>query len=211
MTNRNKIKTVTPKNKVQKQFINAIIECPVVFSVGAAGTGKTFLAAHQALESLSYSFVEKIVLVRPVVATEQLGYLPGDFKEKLDPYLLPLFDCLIQVSNQQYIEQLREYGKIEIAPLAFMRGRTFSNSFVILDEAQNTTVSQMKLFLTRFGENVRVVITGDVTQSDIKEENGLQWAIEKLRLCPSVSVVEYKNKDVVRSALVADLIKYLDD
>jgi phosphate starvation-inducible PhoH-like protein len=211
MTNRNKVKTVTPKNKIQKQFINAIVECPVVFSVGAAGTGKTFLAAHQALESLSYSFVEKIVLVRPVVATEQLGYLPGDFKEKLDPYLLPLFDCLTQVSNQQYIEQLREYGKIEIAPLAFMRGRTFSNSFVILDEAQNTTVSQMKLFLTRFGENVKVVITGDVTQSDIKEENGLQWAIEKLQLCPSVRIVEYKNKDVVRSALVADLIKYIDD
>jgi phosphate starvation-inducible PhoH-like protein len=211
MTNRNKIKTITPKNKTQKQFLNAIVEYPVVLSVGTAGTGKTFLAAAQALENLSYSFVDKIVLVRPVVATEQLGFLPGDFKEKLDPYLLPLFDCLTQVSNTHYVEQLRETGKIEIAPLAFMRGRTFSNAFIILDEAQNTTVSQMRLFLTRFGENVRVVITGDTTQSDIKEENGLQWALDKLRLCPSVSIIEYKQKHVVRSALVADIIQYIDD
>lgn len=212
MSNKKNIKDVTPKNKHQKKFLNAIVEFPVVFAVGSAGTGKTYLAAAKALEDFSYSFVDRIVLVRPVVATESLGYLPGDFKEKLDPYLLPLFDCFIQLTNEQYIQQLREAEKIQIAPLAFMRGRTFTNSFIILDEAQNTTVSQMKLFLTRFGENVRVVITGDLSQSDLKEpENGLSWAIDKLKLCPSVEIVEYSQRDVVRSKLASELIKYLDD
>lgn len=211
MTNRKKIKNITPKNKNQKQFLNAITENPVVFAVGTAGSGKTFLAAAKALEDLSYQFVDRIVLVRPVVATEDLGYLPGDFKEKLDPYLLPLFDCFIALSNEHYIQQLRELEKIQVAPIAFMRGRTFTNAFIILDEAQNTTVSQMKLFLTRFGENVRVVITGDLSQSDLKEENGLAWAVERLSLCPSVRIVEYNQKDVVRSALAAELIKYIDN
>lgn len=211
MSNKKRIKEVTPKNKNQKRFLNAITDFPVVFAVGTAGSGKTYLAAAKALEDLSYNFVDRIVLVRPVVATEDLGYLPGDFKEKLDPYLLPLFDCFIQISNEPYIQQLRELEKIQVAPIAFMRGRTFSNSFIILDEAQNTTVSQMKLFLTRFGENVRVVITGDLSQSDLKVENGLEWAVEKLKLCPSVEIVEYSQKDVVRSKLASELIKYLDD
>lgn len=211
MSNKKKLKNITAKNKSQKEFLNAIIEYPVVFAVGTAGSGKTFLSAAKALEDLSYNFVERIVLVRPVVATENLGFLPGDFKEKLDPYLLPLFDCLIQVSNEHYVQQLREEDKIHVAPIAFMRGRTFSDAFIILDEAQNTTVSQMKLFLTRFGENVRVCITGDLSQSDLKEENGLAWAIEKLEGCPSVKVIQYKQKDVVRSRLASELIKYLDD
>jgi phosphate starvation-inducible PhoH-like protein len=211
MSNKKKLREISPKNKNQKEFLNSITEYPVVFAVGSAGTGKTFLSAAKALEDLSYGFVDKIVLVRPVVATENLGYLPGDFKEKLDPYLLPLYDCLEQVSNPTHIAQLQEYNQIEVAPIAFMRGRTFSNAFIILDEAQNTTPAQMKLFLTRFGENVRVSITGDLSQSDLVGENGLSWALEKLKLCSSVKIVKYENKHVVRSRLVADLITYIDD
>lgn len=211
MSTKKRLKTVEPKNKSQKEFFSAVAEFPVVFAIGSAGSGKTYLSAAKALEDLSYNFVDRIVLVRPVVATEDLGYLPGDFNEKLDPYLYPLFDCLIAVSNPGYITQLRQVEKIIVAPIAFMRGRTFHNSFIILDEAQNTTIKQMKLFLTRFGENARVVITGDLSQSDLLEENGLSWAIEKLKHAPSVKIVNYSHKDVVRSALAAELINYLDD
>lgn len=204
------LKQVKPKNKIQKQFLTAIDEKPIVFALGSAGTGKTYLSAYKALEELGYNFVEKIVLVRPSVATENLGFLPGDFNEKLDPYLFPLFDCLIDISNSQYIKQLKEREQLIIAPLAFMRGRTFSNSFIILDEAQNTTISQMKLFLTRFGENVRVCITGDLSQSDLNGDNGLKWALERLKDCDSVEAIHYSSDYVVRSELAAELIKYLE-
>lgn len=208
--NKRRIKSVEPKNKKQKEFINAVTELPVVFAVGSAGSGKTFLAASQAYHYLSFAFVDRIIIVRPAVATEDLGYLPGDMKEKLDPYLLPLLDAFSDLSNPKTVQDLLHNGAIEVAALAFMRGRTFNNAFIILDEAQNTTVDQMKMFLTRFGENVKVVVTGDPTQSDIHGENGLQWATKKLSQCKSVAVIRYENKDVVRSALVRDILHHLE-
>ncbi len=208
--NKKRIRQVEPKNKKQKEFLNAIAELPVVFAVGSAGSGKTFLAASQAYHYLSFDFVDRIVIVRPAIATEDLGYLPGDMKEKLDPYLLPLMDAFSDLSNPKMVQDLVHEGAIEVAALAFMRGRTFNNAFIILDEAQNTTIDQMKMFLTRFGENVKVVITGDPTQSDITGENGLQWAVKRLKNCRSVAVIHYENKDVVRSALVRDILHHLE-
>jgi len=208
--NKKRIRSVEPKNKKQKEFLNAIAELPVVFAVGSAGSGKTFLAASQAYHYLSFEFVDRIVIVRPAIATEDLGYLPGDMKEKLDPYLLPLMDAFSDLSNPKMVQDLVHEGVIEVAALAFMRGRTFNNAFIILDEAQNTTIDQMKMFLTRFGENVKVVITGDPTQSDISGENGLQWAVKRLKHCKSVAVIHYENKDVVRSALVRDILHHLE-
>lgn len=208
--NKKRIKSIEPKNKKQKEFLNAVAELPVVFAVGSAGSGKTFLAASQAYHYLSFGFVDRVIIVRPAIATEDLGYLPGDMKEKLDPYLLPLIDAFNDLSNPKMVQDLVHEGAIEVAALAFMRGRTFNNAFIILDEAQNTTIDQMKMFLTRFGENVKVVITGDPTQSDISGENGLQWAVKKLRHCKSIAVIQYENKDVVRSALVRDILHYLE-
>lgn len=208
--NKKRIKPIEPKNKKQKEFLNAVAELPVIFAVGSAGSGKTFLAASQAYHYLSFGFVDRIIIVRPAIATEDLGYLPGDMKEKLDPYLLPLIDAFNDLSNPKMVQDLVHEGAIEVAALAFMRGRTFNNAFIILDEAQNTTIDQMKMFLTRFGENVKVVITGDPTQSDIPGENGLQWAVKKLRHCKSIAVIQYENKDVVRSALVRDILHYLE-
>lgn len=208
--NKRRLKAIEPKNKKQKEFLNAVAEYPVVFAIGSAGSGKTFLAASQAFHYISYEFVDRIVIVRPAVATEDLGYLPGDMKEKLDPYLLPLLDAFSDLSNPKMVKDMMVEGVIEVAALAFMRGRTFSNAFIILDEAQNTTVDQMKMFLTRFGENVRVVITGDPTQSDIRGENGLMWATKKLYNCNSVAVIKYENKDVVRSSLVRDILNHLE-
>lgn len=204
------LKNVEPKNKKQKEFISALSDFPVVISIGSAGSGKTYLAAYKALEQLSYQFIDRIVIVRPAVATEKLGFLPGDMKDKLDPYLAPILDSLCNVSNPKLIHELSTEGTIEIAPLAFMRGRTFSNAFIILDEAQNTTIEQMKMFLTRFGENVKVVITGDHTQSDISGQNGLLWAIEVLAASKSVSVIKYENKDVVRSSLVREILYHIE-
>lgn len=211
MTKKKIINKVEPKNKKQREFINAVTEKSIVFATGSAGSGKTFLAAAKALEYLEFNFIDRIVIVRPIVATEDIGYLPGDMNEKLDPYLMPLMDAFISISNPKRIQDLTRTGEIEIAPLAFMRGRTFSDAFVILDEAQNTTIDQIRMFLTRFGENVKVVITGDLTQSDIPGTNGLAWAIEKLSACSSVHIIKYNNSDVVRSALVRDLLKYLED
>lgn len=201
---------VEPKNNKQKEFLESVADYPVTFAVGSAGSGKTFLATAKAVEYLNYGLVDKLVVVRPAVATEDLGFLPGDMKEKVDPYLLPIWDCLSNIAGPEKFRDMQEDKLIEIAPLAFMRGRTFSNAFIILDEAQNTTIDQMKMFLTRFGENVKVVITGDPTQSDIKGMNGLNWALEKLSECKSVNIIKYSKNQVVRSMLVKDILTHLE-
>jgi phosphate starvation-inducible PhoH-like protein len=204
------ITRVEPKNPLQKDFINAVTNKNVVFATGSAGSGKTFLAAAKALEYLDFAFVDRIIIVRPVVATEQIGFLPGDMKEKLDPYLLPLMDAFISLSNPKRIQDLTQTGEIEIAPLAFMRGRTFSDAFIILDEAQNTTIDQMRMFLTRFGENVKVVITGDLSQSDLPGENGLSWALKVLENCDEIAKIKYYKDHVVRSRLVKKMLKFIE-
>ena len=201
---------IEPKNKKQREFINSVSDFPVTFAIGSAGAGKTFLATAQAVEYIHYNLVDKLIVVRPAVATEQLGFLPGDMAEKIDPYLLPIWDALSDILGPEKFANFKETNKLEVAALAFMRGRTFKNAFIILDEAQNTTVEQMKMFLTRFGDNVKVVITGDLTQSDISGTNGLQWAIEKLELCKSVNIVKYVRRDVVRSPLVRDILQHLE-
>lgn len=205
-----RIKHVEPKNKKQKAFLNALADHPVVLATGAAGAGKTFLAAYAALEALSYQFVGRIIIVRPIVATEQIGYLPGTFQDKIEPYLLPLMDSFITLTDPKSVTEMLEVGSIEIAALAYMRGRTLGDAFIILDEAQNTTIDQMKMFVTRFGENVKVVITGDATQSDIRGKNGLQWAIETFSDTKSVAHIKYESQEVVRSALARELLTCIE-
>ena len=208
---RHRGKKIAPKTVNQKRYVDSIRQNTITFGIGPAGTGKTFLAVALAAAALSRREVNRIILTRPAVeAGERLGFLPGTLYEKIDPYLRPLYDALHDMIDPESIPKLIAAGTIEVAPLAYMRGRTLNNSFIILDEAQNTTASQMKMFLTRFGENVKVVITGDPTQSDIKGENGLQWAVKLLKNCKSVAVIQYENKDVVRSALVRDILQHLE-
>jgi phosphate starvation-inducible PhoH-like protein len=203
---------IQPKNKTQKQFMNAVADKPVVFATGTAGSGKTFLSAALALEYLSFGFVDKIINVRPIVATEDIGFLPGDMAAKLDPYLQPLMDAYESIYDPKTIGELVKARQIQIATLAHMRGRNLSNCFIILDEAQNTTIKQMHMFLTRFGENAKVVITGDPSpaQTDIRGENGLTWAMKKLEKSNNVSIIKYSHKDIVRSDLVKDLLYHLE-
>lgn len=210
MNDKQILRTVTPKNKNQKLFFEAINEYPVVLSTGQAGSGKSFLAAFKALESLLSGEVDRIILVRPIIATEDIGFLPGDMKEKIDPYLMPLYDAFINLTSPAFFGDLMKQKVIEIAPLAFMRGRTFSNAFIILDEAQNSTKDHMKMFLTRFGENVKVVINGDLGQSDIKGLNGLQWAVETISESKKVARIQFTTGDIVRSSLVRDLVYYIN-
>lgn len=202
--------TLVAKTKRQTELIDSISDFPVTFAIGSAGGGKTYIATAKAVEYVNYRLVERIIVVRPAVATEDLGFLPGDMKEKLDPYLLPIWDAVIDVAGREQFVEMQQSGQLHVAPLAFMRGRTFNNSFIILDEAQNTTKEQMKMFLTRFGENVKVVITGDLSQSDIPGTNGLQWAIEQLAECRSVNIVKFVRREVVRSALTRDLLQHLE-
>lgn len=211
--NNKKERKIEPKNKIQRQFMNAVSEKPVTFAIGTAGSGKTFLSAALALEYLSYGFVDKIINVRPIVATEDIGFLPGGIPEKLDPYLQPLMDAYESIYDPKTIAELYRSRQIQIATLAHMRGRNLSNCFIILDEAQNTTIKQMHMFLTRFGENVKVVITGDPSpaQTDIKGENGLIWATNKLATSPNVAIIKYTQKDVVRSDLVKELLTHIEN
>ncbi|MDR0299293.1 MAG: PhoH family protein, partial [Streptococcaceae bacterium] len=186
----------------------------VVFGIGPAGTGKTFLAVVLAIQALRNGAVKRIILTRPAVeAGENLGFLPGDLQEKVDPYLRPVYDALYQVLGKAGTERLMERGIIEIAPLAYMRGRTLDDAFVILDEAQNTTVMQMKMFLTRLGFGSKMIVNGDISQIDLPkhQKSGLIDAQEKLRLISAIDFVFFTSRDVVRHPVVAEIIKAYDE
>lgn len=203
-------KIIRPKTLGQKKYVDAIKKNSIVFGVGPAGTGKTYLAVALAVYALKNHEIDKIILTRPAVeAGEKLGFLPGDLSEKVDPYLRPLFDALQEMMGQDAYAKHIERGSIEIAPLAYMRGRTLSNSFIILDEAQNTTREQMKMFLTRMGENSRIVVTGDVTQIDLPKnvKSGLIDALDVLKDVEGIEIVRLSVKDVVRHELVTRIIQ----
>lgn len=203
-------RVVTPKSVKQKEYIEAIRRYDIVFGVGPAGTGKTYLAMAMAVAAMSRELVRRIVLVRPAVeAGERLGFLPGDLAEKVNPYLRPLYDALHDMIDFERAVNLIQRGAIEVAPLAFMRGRTLNDAFVILDEAQNTTTEQMKMFLTRLGMNSKAVITGDVTQIDLpgNKLSGLVEAIELLDGIDGIRMVFFSKSDVVRHRLVQEIIQ----
>jgi phosphate starvation-inducible PhoH-like protein len=202
-----------PKTDGQHKYIKAIEQNTITFGIGPAGTGKTFLAMSKALEALASKQVGRIILTRPAVeAGERLGYLPGDLLSKVDPYLRPLFDALNTLLEAKSVSELLEDGIVEVAPLAYMRGRTLDDSFVILDEAQNTTSEQMKMFLTRLGQNSKMCITGDVTQIDLptRVPSGLLKAVKILKDVDSIEVCRLTHKDVVRHKIVSSIIKAYD-
>ena len=208
LTNRGK--QVKCKTLGQKRYVQALKAHELVFGVGPAGTGKTYLAVAMAVVAFKNKEVERIILTRPAVeAGEKLGFLPGDLQNKVDPYLRPLYDALQEFFGLETYKQLMERGAIEVAPLAYMRGRTLNNAFIILDEAQNCSIEQMKMFLTRFGEGSRIVVTGDVTQIDLPKEkkSGLVHAIHVLDGVEGISVIRLTHKDVVRHELVQRIIQ----
>lgn len=203
-------KQIKSKTVGQKKYVDAIKKNTVVFGVGPAGTGKTYLAVCLAVSAFKGKQVEKIILTRPAVeAGEKLGFLPGDLQTKVDPYLRPLYDALQEMFGMETYLKLMEKGSIEIAPLAYMRGRTLSNAFIILDEAQNTTCEQMKMFLTRMGDGSKMVITGDVTQIDLPEgkKSGLKQAVSILKNIEGIETVTLTAKDVVRHPLVMQIVR----
>ena len=203
-------KSVIPRSEKQKEYVRALKEADIIISAGPAGTGKTFLAVAVALTMLLEKKIERIILSRPAVeAGERLGFLPGDMREKVDPYLRPLYDSLYDLLDFEKIQKKIEIGDIEIAPLAFMRGRTLKNSFAILDEAQNATDTQIKMFLTRIGENSKIVINGDPSQIDLpnKSFSGLKRSKKLLSHLKEISVVDFDYKDVVRHPLVSKIVK----
>jgi len=202
--------SVEPKTKGQKKYYEAVLNNDIVFAVGPAGTGKTYQAVACAVSALKNNLVEKIVITRPVVeAGERLGFLPGDLKEKVDPYLTPLYDALYKMVEIDKLKFFLDKKIIEIAPLAYMRGRTLHNSFMILDEAQNSTKMQMKMFLTRLGVTSKAIITGDITQTDLGkgEVSGLVDATSILNKVKGISFIKLDEKDIVRHRLVKDIIK----
>ncbi len=204
-----KKRSITPKNKAQKEYIDAMRQFDIVFGVGPAGTGKTYLAMAMAVAALTKGSVSRIILTRPAVeAGEALGFLPGDLAEKVDPYLRPLYDALHDMMRFEKVSSLMQQGVIEVAPLAFMRGRTLNDSFIILDEAQNTTSEQMKMLLTRIGFSSKTVITGDITQIDLPsgKPSGLVEAKSILQNIDGISFVFFSKKDVVRHKLVQKII-----
>ena len=203
-------KPIKCKTVGQKRYADAIKKDTVVFGVGPAGTGKTYLAVCLAVQAFKSKQIEKIILTRPAVeAGEKLGFLPGDLQTKVDPYLRPLYDALQEMLGLETYTKLMERGSIEIAPLAYMRGRTLSNAFVILDEAQNTTREQMKMFLTRMGDGSKMVITGDLTQVDLPEgkKSGLAHAVRVLKDIEGIAVCHLTDKDVVRHPLVMKIVR----
>jgi phosphate starvation-inducible PhoH-like protein len=205
---------ITPRSPNQAAYMRALDEHDLVFGLGPAGTGKTYLAVAVAVAMLGKGQVDRIILSRPAVeAGERLGFLPGDLREKVDPYLRPLYDALSDMMPAEQVMRRLSSGEIEIAPLAFMRGRTLSNSFVILDEAQNTTSVQMKMLLTRLGENARMAVTGDLSQVDLPPgtRSGLAEAVDILREVPGIAFVRFTEADIVRHSLVARIVRAYDE
>ena len=203
------LKHINPRTATQSQFIEAMNTHDMVFGMGPAGTGKTYLAVAKAVNEMLANRVDKIILTRPAVeAGENLGFLLGDLKEKIDPYLRPLYDALYEMLPRDVVGKKIANGEIEIAPLAYMRGRTLTHAMIILDEAQNTTPMQMKMFLTRLGEGSRMVINGDLTQTDLPRGgvSGLAEAERILKKVPEIAFVEFTNKDVVRHGLVSKIV-----
>jgi phosphate starvation-inducible PhoH-like protein len=203
-------KPVKPHTQTQRDYVQAIARADVTFAVGPAGTGKTYLAMAMAVRALSDKRVSRLILTRPALeAGERLGFLPGDIQAKVDPYLRPLFDALYDMMDLDKAQHLVERGAIEVAPLAFMRGRTLNDSFVILDEAQNTTPEQMKMFLTRLGFGSKAVVTGDITQTDLPrgQLSGLNQVREILPGIPGIAFIHFSDQDVVRHELVQRIIQ----
>ncbi len=203
-------KIIKPRSKKQLEYFNLVKKKQMVFCCGPAGTGKTYLAVAYAVSMLKSGEIEKIILTRPAVeAGERLGFLPGDIKEKIDPYLRPIYDALNDMLSFSEVIKKIESGFIEIAPLAFMRGRTLSNAFIILDESQNTTAVQMKMFLTRLGENSKMIITGDLSQVDLPSgtKSGLRESINILKNVEEIGFLEFSDNDVVRNPLVSKIVK----
>ena len=203
-------KSIAPKSLGQRKYVNALNENDLVFGLGPAGTGKSYLAVAKGVEMMKKGEIDRIILSRPAVeAGENLGFLPGDMKEKVDPYLRPIYDALYEMMPYDRVEKKIQNGEIEIAPLAFMRGRTFQNSCIIIDEAQNTTPVQMKMILTRIGKRSKMIVNGDLTQTDIPKgvESGLSKAVKILRRIQLIKVVELTEKDVIRHPIVTEIIK----
>lgn len=199
---------IEPLTDSQHRYINAIKSFELTFATGPAGTGKTWICGALAAQALDEGVIDKIIVTRPAVeAGESLGFLPGEIEDKFDPYLQPFRDVLNERLGKSFVEYLLKTGRIEAAPLAYMRGRTFKRSFVILDEAQNTTPNQMKLFLTRIGHDCKVVINGDTRQKDIHGPSGLEDAVKRISHIPSVKVVRFQKSDVVRSGLVQEIVE----
>lgn len=207
---RTRKKTILPRSPMQKPYMESLARDEMIFALGPAGTGKTYLAVAQAVSMLITGAVDRLILSRPAVeAGERLGFLPGDMKEKVDPYLRPIYDALYDCLPAEQVERRIESGEIEIAPIAFMRGRTLADAFVILDEAQNTTTAQMKMFLTRFGMNSRMVICGDPNQVDIPGgvlQSGLADAVNRLEAIENIAVTRFTSADVVRHPLVGKIV-----
>jgi len=205
---------ISPKTSQQQKYVEEIEKNDITFGVGPAGTGKTYLAVAMAVKYLKEGKIARIILTRPAVeAGEKLGFLPGTLEEKISPYLRPLYDALFEMLDPDKVQTLLDRNIIEIAPLAFMRGRTLNDAFIILDEAQNTTREQMKMFLTRLGFGSKVVVTGDISQIDLpkKEESGLVEAIKILRGIKGISIIQFSRKDVVRHKLVQEIIKAYEE
>lgn len=203
---------IQPLTESQKRYVNAIKAFDLVFATGPAGTGKTWLCAAMAAQALDQGEIDKIIITRPAVeAGEHLGFLPGELEEKFDPYLQPFRDVLNERLGKTFVEYLIKMGRIEASPLAYMRGRTFKNAYVILDEAQNTTPTQMKMFLTRIGQNCKVIVNGDMQQKDIHGTSGLDDATARLAWIPAVKHVKFSRDDIVRSGLVGEIVRAYDE
>ena len=203
-------RAVQPRSQNQRRYLEAMEQSHLAFGLGAAGTGKTYLAAAAAVHALRSGQARRLIVTRPVVeAGERLGFLPGDLQAKLDPYMRPVYDALYDLLSFEEVQRLEETGVLEVAPLAYMRGRTLASAFVLLDEAQNTTVAQMKMFLTRLGEGSKMVVTGDPSQTDLDsgKTSGLSDAVRRLRGFAGVSVVEFSGKDIVRHPLVEQIVR----